>query len=319
MIQFGCAGIPLSCKGRTLKDALKEIHLLKEKDEKTLKDVSVNVFEVQLVRCSHEEKGTVFGIEGEDLKEVKKVANEMKIKVNVHAPYYIDFNRKEVVEKSIDAIKGSMRIAKILNGEYVIIHLGPYGKSIKDTMNNIIINLRKIRAWANKNNSKCKIGLETSGKQQVFGTLDEILTICERVEGTYPIINFGHIHARTNGSLRKKEDFQKIFDEINKRLKLKSYYCHFSGVEYHNKEEKNFIPIKKGDLRFEPLGELLLEKKYNITIISDSPLLEHDAMYMRSTLMKVKEKLYLKKKKKKKEVRKKPKKAKKGKRISKKK
>ncbi len=40
-------------------------------------------------------------------------------------------------------------------------------------------------------------------------------------------------------------------------------------------------PIKKGDLRFEPMAEYLADANLNATIISSSPLLEHDAMYMK--------------------------------------
>ena len=52
-------------------------------------------------------------------------------------------------------------------------------------------------------------------------------------------------------------------------------------MDYENGNEKRLTPIKKGDLRFEPLAEALIEMKPNCTVISTSPLLEHDAMYMR--------------------------------------
>jgi deoxyribonuclease-4 len=59
------------------------------------------------------------------------------------------------------------------------------------------------------------------------------------------------------------------------------YYTHFSGVEHEAGNEKRVTPIKKGDLRFEPLAEFLVDANPNVTIISSSPLLEHDAMYMK--------------------------------------
>ena len=55
----------------------------------------------------------------------------------------------------------------------------------------------------------------------------------------------------------------------------------FAGVEYADGDEKRLTPIKKGDLKFDPLADALIEMKPNATIISTSPLLEHDAMYMR--------------------------------------
>ena len=45
---------------------------------------------------------------------------------------------------------------------------------------------------------------------------------------------------------------------------------------------QHYTQIKKSDLKFEPFAEYLAEEGdwMDITIISDSPLLEHDAMYM---------------------------------------
>ncbi len=40
-------------------------------------------------------------------------------------------------------------------------------------------------------------------------------------------------------------------------------------------------PIKRGDLQFEDLVYYLIKADENITIISTSPLKEHDAMYMK--------------------------------------
>ncbi|RLF54141.1 MAG: hypothetical protein DRN13_03095 [Thermoplasmata archaeon] len=50
---------------------------------------------------------------------------------------------------------------------------------------------------------------------------------------------------------------------------------------YENGNEYYHIPIKKGDMPLDPLINIILDKKYNVTLISESPLLEHDAMYIR--------------------------------------
>ncbi len=52
-------------------------------------------------------------------------------------------------------------------------------------------------------------------------------------------------------------------------------------MEHSEGEERKLTPLKKGDLRFETLADALTEISPDITIISCSPLLEHDAMYMR--------------------------------------
>ena len=55
----------------------------------------------------------------------------------------------------------------------------------------------------------------------------------------------------------------------------------------------HYTQLKKSDLKFEPLAEYLAEEGdwLDVTVISDSPLLEHDAMYMLQQYDKAKQKL----------------------------
>jgi len=117
--------------------------------------------------------------------------------------------------------------------------------------------------------------------------VDEILAVCKRVPGVVPVLSFPHIHAREGGSLKRREDFRELFDKVKDALKLQAFYTHFSGVEHEGGNELRYTPIKKGDMRFEPLAEYLADESADITIISDSPLLEHDAMYMKVILERV--------------------------------
>ena len=134
--------------------------------------------------------------------------------------------------------------------------------------------------WWKDNEIRPTLGLETSGRQEVFGSLEEVLELCDKVKATVPVINFAHVHARENGGLREPKDFGALLDRT-KDYVGNTFYTHFSGVEHEGGNEKRITPIKKGDLKFEPLAEYLAEFSPNITVISSSPLLEHDAMYMK--------------------------------------
>ncbi len=290
-ILFGPAGIPLSCKGRTVLDGIVDVGKL-----------GLDVMEIQMLRP------------GEDIGDVDKIRRASKdnnVKLFVHAPYYINLaGDKSKIEKSIELIKESGVFASGIGAEILILHPGMYYKSRKASMETVVSNLRRLRDSFSSRELKCKIGVETSGKQALFGDVDEVVTVCKKVKGIVPVINFAHIHARGNGCLTAPEDFQKIFDKL-KTLKLKSYYTIFSGVVYENGNEIDLTPIKKGNLKFDPLAECILKNKYRITIISGSPLLEHDAQYMKLILDRVKEKLSKKKpvvKKVEKKPKKKPKK-----------
>ncbi|ENO12417.1 endonuclease IV [Thermoplasmatales archaeon SCGC AB-539-C06] len=264
MIRIGQAGIPLSCKGRTNKDGLvytKEI-------------LDLNAMEVQFVRG-------LYVMEDEEAQFMKEYSQENDMELHVHAPYYINLADDEEAELSFEKILFSARLADKMGAKTVIVHPGYYGdKSERKTLKKIVKNTKKLSSTFRKEKIKTKIGLETMGKQKVFGNLNEIIEVCSNVKSVVPIVDLGHVHARCNGCLKKQEDFQEIFEKL-KTLKLEHYIMHVTGVLYENGNEQYHLPIKKGDLPFAPLVEVIIDNNYNVTLISESPLLEHDAVYMR--------------------------------------
>ncbi|MEW5936273.1 MAG: TIM barrel protein [Candidatus Thermoplasmatota archaeon] len=326
MIRYGPAGIPLSCKGRTLRDGIEDAHIL-----------GLNALEVQLVRtnviervASDEEAGlspreirdeliiefvrkpgtkgeerlyTEDEIKGGDvlrvmspgiakdwehLKQLGVLARDLDVQVSLHCPYYIDFTSEDdITRRSIESIKWGGLLTKGMGGTITVTHLGLYGDlSKRSALNRCEKHLREIAAWYKEQNIRTQVGIETSGRQEVAGSPEEIISLARKVPGCIPVLNFAHIHSRGNGSLKTKEDFQKVFDAVAPLVR-RHYHTHFSGVEHEGGNEIRYTPIKKGDLRFEPLSECILDNDFEITIISDSPLLEHDAMYMKVILERV--------------------------------
>ncbi|HID25508.1 MAG TPA: endonuclease IV [Thermoplasmata archaeon] len=265
MIRIGPAGIPLSCKGRTNKEGL--IYIKKVLD--------LNAMELQLIRGFQ-------AMSDEEAEQIKSYAEENDIELYVHAPYYINLaGDEEEVALSKEKILHAGRIADKIGAKILVIHPGFYGKRDEgETMNLIVKNLKESVSRFKREKIQSVIGVETMGKQKVFGSLDDIINVCKKVKGIVPVIDLGHIHARCNGCLKEQEDFERIFEKL-KTLKLRHHLIHITGVLYENGNEIYHIPIKKGDMPIDPLIDILLEKKYNVTLISESPLLEHDAMYIR--------------------------------------
>ena len=112
--------------------------------------------------------------------------------------------------------------------------------------------------------------------------MEEVLEVVNHVEGTIPVLNIAHIHSRGHGRMRTSEDYGELFDQVRESIGTKEFYCHFSGVDHRGGNAMHYTQIKKSDLNFEPLAEFIVEDGgwLDITLISDSPLLEHDAMYM---------------------------------------
>jgi len=265
MIRIGQAGIPLSCKGRTNKDGIVY----------TKQILDLNAMEIQFVRG-------LYVMEDEEAQFIHDYAKENDVELHVHAPYYINLaGSGEELDLSLEKIIYSARVGDKMDARTVVIHPGFYGEeSEKKTMKKMVKSIKKIQGAFKKDKLKIKLGIETMGKQRVFGSLDEIIEVCRQVKGVIPVIGFGHIHARTNGGLKKREDFEEVFAKL-KPLRLRHFLLHVTGVVYENGNEYYHVPIKKGDMPLAPLIEIILDNNMNVTFISESPLLEHDAVYIR--------------------------------------
>lgn len=333
MIRYGPAGIPLSCKGRTLKDGIEDVHNLcltalevqmvrpqtemrppeEEIDEigSTIMDLgSDSGFAVGLYR---EEEGVIFDphekIEEEDyilnmssgaiarfgdLPQLRNMALRHDIQLSVHAPYYMDLgaNMENVEDRDLpltlqcfDTLCFAGMMAKSLGAYEVVTSVGPYdpGRDREETDMNIEDNLHIISEWWKSNEIDAKIGIEITGQQDVFGSLDQVLDLCDGNKSLYPVLNFPHYHSRTGGLLQTADDFIDVISKVAPYYGDESIYTSFASVEFdENGNEKWVMPIKRGDLKFERLVEAMVDLDPEMTIISCSPLLEHDAVYMKT-------------------------------------
>ncbi len=270
-IRIGPGGIPLSCKGRTVKDGV--IYT---------RNLELDAIQVQFVRGIR--------MTEEEALEVGRVAREANVEVHVHAPYYTNLALDpQNVERAFEKVIAAAALADAMGAKTLAVHCGLYDDSgSATTVERVKQTVAEIGDTFKEDGIRVRLGLEVAGKQALFGTLEEIVEVCKAVPAAIPILDFAHIHARTNGGLQTQEDFARIFDLV-RELNLAEYLIHFTGVLYENGSERHHIPIKKGDLRFEPLVETILDRDLNVTIVSHSPILEHDAMYMKIVLDRVKE------------------------------
>lgn len=331
MIRYGPAGIPLSCKGRTLKDGIEDVH-----------NLALTALEIQMVRPKIEmvppdpdydvgknikqldaETGFAVGIEKEDgtilydpeeiieeednlmimpagvaarfgdLYPLGHMAKRHDVSLSLHTPYYMDLgssmdsdDEKEcmLTQQYIDTVVQAGVILNALQGDVVVTNVGLYDdrkRSRAATEDNVRTNLDIILGMWEELDLKPRLGIEITGQQDVFGSLDQILDLSDEF-GVIPVLNFPHHHARTRGSLNVQSDFVDVINQVASASD-NHVYATFSNVEFTPEgDEKWFSPLKKGELRFERLAEALADLKPDMTLISSSPLLEHDAVYMRT-------------------------------------
>ena len=216
------------------------------------------------------------------LDKAKMFGDVMKtagIAVSLHAPYYISMSSVEEQKRlnSINYILSSARAVNAMGGNRIVVHTGSCGKISREYALELAIDTMRlvIKALDDEGLSNIRICPETMGKINQLGDLNEVLTLCELDERLLPCIDFGHLNARTMGSLNSYEDFEKIFVEIENRLgssRLKEFHSHFSKIEYTTGGEKKHLTFedKVFGPNFEPVLEITAKKNCHPTFICES-------------------------------------------------
>lgn len=206
--------------------------------------------------------------EKNDAIEIGKKAKELGIKLSIHAHYFINLNSKEKakVEASKKRILDCCKAGDLLGAENIVFHPGFYaGMDKEETYQNIKKEILELKKEIEKNKWKVKLCPETTGKVNVFGSLEEIERLVKETKCAFTI-DFAHILAR-----EKKVDYNKI----KKLFPQKKWHCHFSGIDYGEKGERNHKKTTK------EMWKGLLEnlpKDKEITIINESPYPVEDSV-----------------------------------------
>lgn len=232
------------------------------------------------------------GVTG-SLETFAKIGAEAKkydIALSFHAPYYISLSSVllEMRIKSISYIKKSVEAAEAMGADIIIVHTGSTAKLTreeavrfaKDTLFKTLNELGSVHQ---------RIGLETMGKQNQLGTLDEVIDICKIDPCLYPVVDFGHMNARNRGGLFiTADDYRTVFDMISTELGAEyalRLHCHFSKIEYTNAGEKKHLTFEDTVYgpEFEPLIETIVKDGLFPRIICESDgTMAEDAKTMKS-------------------------------------
>ncbi len=231
------------------------------------------------------------GITG-SMKSFEKIGEEAvkyNIKLSLHTPYFISLSGIELETrlKSISYIKKSIEAAEAMGAYIIVIHTGSAAKISREEAMELSSDTL-FKALSETAESKIKFGLETMGKINQLGTIEEVVKLCKMDERLVPVVDFGHMNARNKGNLfNTKEDYLKVFSYIADNLNAETaeyLHCHFSKIEYTSAGEKKHLTNddKMFGPSYEPLMELLsCEKLYpNIICESDGTMAE-DALQMK--------------------------------------
>ncbi len=211
------------------------------------------------------------------LAEIGREAKLHDIKMSFHTPYFISLSG--VVEEkrlnSIRYIRESLEAARLLGAGTIVVHSGSAAKISRDEAMRLAGDTL-VRTLSEVDTYGIKIGLETMGKVNQLGTLDEVLELCRIDSAFVPVVDFGHLNARDLGGVFKTaEDYLRVFDKIDRAFGAEvasNLHCHFSKIEWTGSGEKKHLTF--GDEiygpDFEPLVEVIYKNNLTPTIICES-------------------------------------------------
>lgn len=248
-----------------------------------LKQKGLNAFEYQ---CGRGVK-----ISQESAERLGQLAVHNGIYLSVHSPYFINIStpEPEKYEKSIGYIMQTSEAAKAMRAERIVVHMGSFkgmtrGEAVERSKAFIKDVLGRMDEAGYGDIQLC---LETMGKINQMGTLEEVMEVCKTDERLLPTIDFGHLNSRMNGAIKTEDDYKRIIDTMENEIgsdRTKVFHAHFSKIEYTaNGGEVKHLTFEDEAYgpEFEPLANQLVKRKLTPVIICESAGTQaEDAVYM---------------------------------------
>ncbi len=223
------------------------------------------------------------------LRKIGEEARAHGVLMSLHTPYFISLSgiEEEKRLRSLDYIRKSLWAAELLGADTIVVHSGSAAKiSREEAMALASDTLR--RAAEEFADTSVRIGLETMGKINQLGTLEEVLTLCGISPIFHPVVDFGHMNARNiGGYFTDVDSYRAVFDRIGSQLGdayVKNLHCHFSKIEYTKAGEKKHLTFDDSEYgpEFEPLAEAIVREGVCPRIICESDgTMAEDALRMK--------------------------------------
>ena len=272
MLQFAVAGCPHSTPkpGGTV-EGLKQAHAL-----------GITAMEIEWVQNVPKDP--------KRMEEIRKTAEDLKMTLTVHAPYYINLNSSDTatLAASKKRIIDALAMGEIAGVRSVCVHAAFYQKQPPETAyKNVSKAVEDILTHKKKLFPHVNLGLETMGKHSQFGTMEEVLKISKEFD-QYPVIDPAHLHARYNGAVNSTKEWNEMFDLYEKYLgkkSLKNVHMHYSGIEYTAAGERRHLPLMKSDAKWKDFLKVLKNRKIEGTVVCESPLLEADTILLKKAYL----------------------------------
>ena len=201
------------------------------------------------------------------------------IEISVHAPYFINFANPddEMAAKSYGYVLDSAKMLRAMGGTRIVFHPAAQGKDAREiAVMRAEDRLKILRDDIYLNGLQDMMFCpETMGKLAQIGTPEEIARFCLVDKVFTPCVDFGHVNAREQGSLKTEDDYRRLLEYLIEKLgydRMKHFHVHFSKIMYGAKGEIKHLTFADDVYgpEFGPLAQVLKELALEPYIVSES-------------------------------------------------
>lgn len=199
--------------------------------------------------------------------------------ISVHAPYFINFSNPddEAEQKSYNYVLNSAKFIKLMGGKRLVFHPATQGKMTREQAVDLCEErIKRLTDYIYLNNLEDVVySPETMGKIAQIGTVEEIVRFCKIDKIYVPCLDFGHINAREQGSLKTVEDYLSRLEYMIAELgyeRVKHFHVHFSKIMYGGRGEIKHLTFEDMTYgpEFLPLAVALKKLELEPYIVSES-------------------------------------------------
>jgi deoxyribonuclease-4 len=199
-----------------------------------------------------------------DLIKIKEIAAKYGIELSIEYP--------DLPEKHDNILRTFCTIGTVMDARTFVVQPTFFPRMPQNQAITLVVH--KMNEITNSMRMKFKIGIETTGRMNQVGTVEDVLDIIQRTNGTEPVLNWAHIHARGTGALRSQEDFRRIIEKAKRAAGqgwVDNAFMMFSGVRYGPSGETGRVSMDKADINLEFLIREIMGANIRGTLIFEDP------------------------------------------------
>ncbi|MHA3962404.1 MAG: TIM barrel protein [Candidatus Thorarchaeota archaeon SMTZ1-45] len=234
------------------------------------------------------EYAAVYGLQTKDEKArlIGKLAKESGVSMSLHAAYYISLASKtsRIRESSKKRLIKALKFAPLMNVKRIVFHPGSLGGLGEIEAHTVIREgLKSVWQTAGDLGGGALLAPEVAGKLSAYGSLEQVIRLCQEVDGCIPTIDWAHLYARSQGEINDRESYLKVlnrFEDELGELFVDNMHFHISGISFTGKGEVAHRPLgEEWGPDILPLVEIVQECGYKPTFISESTNPLQGALY----------------------------------------